>query len=113
MHELAIARGIVELVADHARRDAFDRVRSVHLSIGALAHVDPRALEFAFDAVARGTAAEGARLDIERPPAQAWCTDCNSNVTIAAHGDPCPRCAGARWLLRGGDEMRVIDLEVE
>ena len=62
MHELAIAQSIVELVEEHARRDAFTHVREIRLVIGALSHVDPRALEFGFDVVARGTVAAGARL---------------------------------------------------
>jgi hydrogenase nickel incorporation protein HypA/HybF len=113
MHEMALAASIVELVEEHARRDVFTRVRSVRLAIGALSHVEPRALEFGFDVVTRGTVAEGATLVIERPAGTGYCTDCEKNVAIAAHGDVCPSCGGSRWMLVGGDEMRVVDLEVE
>jgi hydrogenase nickel incorporation protein HypA/HybF len=110
---MALAASIVELVEEHARRDAFTRVRSVRLAIGALSHVEPRALEFGFDVVTRGTVAEGATLVIERPEGTGYCTDCEKNVAILAHGDACPSCGGSRWMLVGGDEMRVVDLEVE
>ena len=30
-----------------------------------------------------------------------------------AHGEPCPSCGGSQWVLVSGNEMRVVDLEVE
>jgi hydrogenase nickel incorporation protein HypA/HybF len=113
MHEMSIAQSIVELIQEHAERDAFTRVLTVRLSLGALSQVDPRALEFGFDVVTRGTVAENAKLAIDRPPGKGYCADCEKTVEIAAHGDPCPACGGSQWMLVGGDEMRVVDLEVE
>ena len=113
MHEMAIAQSIVEIVEEHARRDGFARARTVHLAIGLLSTVEPRALEFGFEVAARGTASEGATLVIERPAGSARCVDCDALIEVAAHGEPCPACGGYRWLVVGGDEMRLIDLEVE
>ena len=113
MHEMALAESIVELVRDQASRDAFARVRTIRLSIGVLSHVEPRALEFGFDVVAKGTVAQGARLAIERPAGTGWCTDCSETIDVAARGDECPRCGGHKWMLTGGDEMRVVELEVD
>jgi hydrogenase nickel incorporation protein HypA/HybF len=113
MHEMSIAQSIVEIVQEQAQRDAFTRVRIVRLSLGALSHVDPRALAFAFDVVTRGTVVEGAALEIERPPGTGFCTDCSRHVEIPAFGEACPTCGGYRWVLVSGDEMRVVDLEVD
>jgi len=113
MHEVALAEAIVDLVRDQARRDAFARVRSIRIAVGALSHVEPRALEFGFEAVSRGTVADGAKLVVERPSGEGWCTDCNATVQILANGAPCPRCGGHRWVLTAGDELRVVDLEVD
>ena len=113
MHEMSIAASIVELVEEHAARDGFRRARTVRLAIGALSHVEPRSLEFGWDVVTRGTVAEGARLAIERPAGMGYCTDCSKNVPIAALGDSCPECQGNKWMLVEGDELRVIDLEVD
>ena len=113
MHEMSIAHAIVEIVQDHAQRDAFKRVRTVHLSLGVLSHVDPRALEFGFDIATRGTVAEGSKLLIDRPSGSGYCMDCSKTVVITAHGEPCPECNGNKWMLVGGDEMRVLDLEVD
>jgi hydrogenase nickel incorporation protein HypA/HybF len=113
MHELALAQSIVDLIRDQAQREAFTRVKAVRVSLGALCAVDPRALAFGFEVVARGTLAEGAELVVDRPAGRARCPDCGEVVEVAAHGDPCPRCQSYRWVLTQGEEMRVIDLEVE
>jgi hydrogenase nickel incorporation protein HypA/HybF len=63
MHELALTHEIVAIVckaADHSR------VHKVTLEIGRLSCVMPEAIEFCFEAVAQGTVAEGARLEIRR-----------------------------------------------
>lgn len=113
MHEMSIAQSIVELVEEHAKRDAFVHVKVVRVEIGRLSSVDPRALEFGFDVVARGTVADGATLTIERPSGRAYCMGCEKNVPITAHGEPCPDCGGGTLVVLDGDEMRVVDLEVE
>ena len=63
MHEMSLTESIVELI-EEGRKQGFSRVRVVRLEIGALAQVEPEAMRFCFDAVTRGTLAEGARLDI-------------------------------------------------
>jgi len=113
MHEMALARSIVEIVEEHAVRASAKSVRIIRLSIGALSHVEPRALEFGFEAVAHGTVAEGANLVIERPAGKAWCTDCSEEVGVASRAAPCPKCGGHKWVLTEGDDMRVVDLEVD
>lgn len=113
MHELALAQGIVDVIREQAASGGFSRVKSVRLAIGALSHVEPEAIEFGFDAVSRGTIAEGAALLIDRPPGTAWCLDCSATVAIAGRADPCPGCGGFRLVVTGGEDLRVQELEVE
>jgi hydrogenase nickel incorporation protein HypA/HybF len=49
---------------------------------------------------------------IDRPPGVARCLVCQTDVAIAAYGDPCPTCGGAELMAVGGAELRVIELEV-
>jgi len=113
MHELSLSQGIVDLVRDQAAANGARRVLRVRIAIGALSHVEPDAIEFGFDVVSRGTPAEGAILEIDRPPGRARCLPCDAEVTIATRDQPCPRCGTHRWVLVGGDELRVLELEVE
>ena len=112
MHELALARGVVDVIETEARKSAFTRVARVVLDIGALSCVDPHALEFGFEAAARGTVAEGACLDIRTPPGVARCFACEADVEISARGDACPHCGSHMLVPTGGDEMKIRELEV-
>jgi len=113
MHEMALTESIVEIVSDEARKQGFCRVRIVRLQVGALAHVEPEALLFCFDAVSRGTVAEGATLQIVRLPGEGWCLDCGRTVPLEERFGDCPECGGRHVQMTSGDELRIEELEVE
>ena len=55
MHEMALCRGVVQIIEEQAKAHAYTRVKTVRLEIGPLATVEPDALRFCFDAATRGT----------------------------------------------------------
>ena len=110
MHEMSIAEGVLGVVEDSARREGFRCVKEVRLEIGRLAAVEVEALRFCFDAVVRGSVAEGATLAIDETPGTAWCFGCSATVSIGMRGEPCPGCGGGQLQVNGGTEMRVKDL---
>jgi hydrogenase nickel incorporation protein HypA/HybF len=110
---MSLAGGILQLVEDAAAREAFVRVTQLRLSAPALAGVEVRALRFALEAIAPGTALQGARIEIEEPPGEAWCMDCSTGVEIAERGMACPQCGGYKLQVTGGTELRVVDLLVD
>ncbi len=110
MHEMSIAESVLGIVEDTARREGFTRVAEVRLEIGRLAAVETEALRFCFDAVVRGSLAEGARLAIDETPGSAWCFACCSTVPLEARTDACPKCGGFRLQVTGGTDMRVKDI---
>jgi len=113
MHELSLVEGIVDLIAEEARARAFSRVRVIHVSVGALGGAEPEALRFCFDAVARGTIADGARLEIRTVPALGWCSECSRQTPLAERFSECPACGRAPLRILAGDELRLSELEVE
>ena len=112
MHEMALCQGVLDIIDDQQRGRAFERVLRVILEVGALGHVDPQALRFAFDVSARGTAAEGAALEIVEVLGRAWCTPCSRRVTLVRRGDGCPRCGAHTLIVEQGEELRLRELEV-
>lgn len=112
MHEMALAKSVVDAIEAEARRSAFSRVERVVLEVGALSCVDPHALEFGFEAVTRGTRAEGAALEIRTPPGQARCFGCDKDVAIVRQGEGCPDCGSHQLLVTGGEELKIKALEV-
>jgi hydrogenase nickel incorporation protein HypA/HybF len=65
MHELSIAHDIVAMVTCHLPPENRAPVRWVKLSVGALNHFASDSLRFCFAAASKGTALEGAQLDID------------------------------------------------
>jgi hydrogenase nickel incorporation protein HypA/HybF len=113
MHELSLAESLIELIEDEARKQGFGKVRKIWLEAGALSGVDPEALRFGFEVAAEGSCAEGAALEILRPPGEAWCFACNRTVTVAEYYDGCPHCRGHQLQVTGGQQFQLKELEVE
>ena len=113
MHEMSLAEGVLQILEDASRTQDFRRVKTVWLEIGRLSSVEPEAMRFCFDAVTRGSLADGARLEIVDVPGSGRCLACGAQVEIAAIYDPCPRCGDYPVQPTGGTEMRVKELEVE
>lgn len=112
MHEMSLAGSILKLVDDAAAREPFARVQRLRLEAGALAGVEVQALRFALQAIAPGTRLEGAQIEIDEPPAQAWCPRCRDTVEIRDRLDPCPRCQGHPLQPNGGTGLRLRELIV-
>lgn len=112
MHEMSLAEGVLQLIEDSARQQDFSRVSTVWLEIGQLSGVEVDAMKFCFDAVTRGSVADGARLEIIALPGTGWCMACSINVPMAEIFGECPQCGGHQMQVTGGTEMRVKELEV-
>jgi hydrogenase nickel incorporation protein HypA/HybF len=110
MHEMSITQGIVEICENSA---GGRRVLSVTIEIGELSSVIPDAVEFCFEACARDTALEGARLIIERVPARGHCLACSAEFPVRAYYEACPACGDYGVDILTGEELRVKELEVE
>lgn len=114
MHEMSLTQGVLRILEEQAAQHGFSRVRTVWLEIGQLSHVDPDAMLFCFEAVAKGTAlAREARMEVVRVPGQGYCLDCSQTVTLAQRHDPCPACGGYHLAITAGDELKIKELEVE
>ena len=112
MHEMSLAESVLQLIEDAAKREGFTQVKSVSLEIGRLAAVEPEALSFCFDAVTRGSVAEGAALEIIDVPGGGWCMQCEEQIEVDDSIAQCPKCQGFQVVVNKGTEMRVKALDV-
>ncbi len=113
MHELALCQEILAIVEAEARRRRFTRVRAVRLEVGALSCASPDAIAFCFGAVTCATLADGATLEVVRTKGDGVCLECGERVAVVDRNDPCPVCGRHALGIKGGDELRVTELEVE
>jgi hydrogenase nickel incorporation protein HypA/HybF len=113
MHELSLSNGMLEIIEKQALETGFQRVLVVRLEVGRLSCVERDALGFCFESVTRNSVAEGARLEMVDVPGEAWCWDCEAVVPLVRRGEACGRCDGYRLKVRDGEQVRILDLEVE
>jgi hydrogenase nickel incorporation protein HypA/HybF len=109
---MALTENIVEIAIGAARDEGAEKVTRVIVEVGALSAVEPEALQFCFAAIAAGTLAEGAVLEIERIPGGGWCADCDRLVPLAERFGLCPECGGHSVRVTAGQELKVRELEV-
>lgn len=113
MHEMSLAEGVLQVIEDYAKKEGYRRVKTVKLEIGRLSGAEAEAMRFCFEAVVRGSLAEGAALEIVETEGSGWCLACGKTVPLPERYEPCPECGGYQVQVTGGTEMRVKELEVE
>jgi hydrogenase nickel incorporation protein HypA/HybF len=123
MHEHSLLRALMHQLEATAQAHGAARVKVVRLKLGPLAHIEPDHLREHFNAAAKGTLAEDARLEIavtdelheltlesldieaSKPPAGAWSPDRATRPTEGLHVD-------AGWrpsTTPGGEAGRPLD----
>lgn len=112
MHEMSLAMAAIELVTEQAAQRGFSKVNALWLEVGSFSCIDPDAIAFCFEAAAKGTAVEGARLHFQRQAAEGWCYDCCKTVPLTERGQACPECGGYKLRIAQGDSLRITDIEV-
>ena len=113
MHEMSLCESVLAILHQYAEREAFSRVKTVYLEIGALAGIEPDAMRFSFDVIKQNTLADQAHLEIIKAPGKAYCPQCSKTVDVYRRFDQCPDCGSYQLRITAGEEMRIKELEVE
>jgi len=99
MHEMMVADSLLRIILQQCQGRT-GRPVSAQVSCGQLNAINDDILGFALEAIAKGTACEGVRLEVEHKPLQAECLAC---ATVFAVGEGLPRCPSC-----GGDDFRLM-----
>jgi hydrogenase nickel incorporation protein HypA/HybF len=113
MHEISIARNLLELMHEQQRSQTFTRVKKAMVRVGALSGIDGAALRFAFDLMTKETCAEGCCLHIEPVAPAGKCNACGNKFEIKKYTFVCPMCDGRNITLLDGDQIVLSEIEVE
>lgn len=112
MHELGIARDILEIAVAEAEKRGSARITRVDIEVGVLRGVVPENLAFLFGHAAKGTIAEGALVAIEEQPARVECEACGP-AEVHAFTVGCPACGSPSARIDGGDALRILTIEID
>jgi len=109
MHEWALTRRLLQLIEGEARARRLTRVSRVRLR-GALTPAECDSVRFNFLALARGTIAHEAELEIESHPVSARCPACGGEALMLDHHQPCPHCAMPTLAPVEGELLSIIEM---
>lgn len=113
MHEAALARQLLTVVLRRAAEAGAAHVRSARGWIAETETLSAESLAFHFTAHARGTPAEGARLELRLLHVEARCRSCGDTYPPEHHVLLCPACGSADGELLGPTGLGLDALEVE
>jgi Zn finger protein HypA/HybF involved in hydrogenase expression len=112
MHELSIARALLQLAAE--RVPPGGRLRAATLTAGPMQAIDPRAMTWAWDDLTRDSPWAGAALRVDQRPWRLRCGACGAVSDATELGAPCPACGVAdAGRPVGGDELLLESIEVD
>jgi hydrogenase nickel incorporation protein HypA/HybF len=113
MDEHELASQVLAAVDDAAYRNSASRISTVHLAVGGCRVLDLDRLQAIFASAARGTVAEGAQLAVRVLPVRHHCQNCGVNFEATRAECPCPECGHPRTMMMGGEELRLLDMELD
>ena len=113
MHELSIAKAILEaLEAESAKRPGA-RIRKVGVRLGELSGVNMDALTFNFEVLVKDSPWEPLDLEIEWCPRRQRCPTCGHAFTPQGFDLACPACGQCQTECIGGDDLDIAYLNLE
>ena len=112
MHEVGIMEQLLAIAIEYASSEEASQIHVITTRVGDLSGVVPEALKFAFDVIAKGTIAESAKFEIERVPAQCYCSVCQQRFQPNDCIYECPHCHAISHDIRQGKELELVSLEI-
>ena len=113
MHEVSICESVLRSMREIKEENGYVAVVSVTLHVGALQMVVPEALEFAYDALTKGTEFEHTELIQEVVPARGKCRACQGQQERDSLFSPCENCGSYDFEMQSGMELTIAHMEVE
>lgn len=104
MHEIGMCEAVVATVEQRA---AGRPVAAVGVRVGLALRVVPDAFNQAFELVAGGTVADGARVDLVQVPGQGACRACAATFETVDRLARCPTCGAGTVDVDESDELTL------
>ena len=115
MHEISLVQGLFQQLKDLARENNASKITSVTMEIGPLCGVVLDSFQFGFDILSKDDDfLKGAKLIVKIPEVEYHCSDCGHVSRIAGpKPDECPECGDLLLIPRGGEDLMLLQVEME
>lgn len=113
MHEYSIVQSLLDACEDNASANNATKVTKVVVKIGVMSGVEPELLKTAFDTFKEHTICDGAEFIINIQPIFVRCKECLCESTLAKLEYCCPHCQSLEVEVLDGEDMYLMQLELE
>lgn len=110
---MSIAQSLIEIVREEMAKNDAKTLRSVRLNVGQMSAIVPDSLSFCFEVIVSGTDMEGARLDMDIIPLRGCCQSCEQEFDVEDYNFTCPFCKGTKVETISGQDLTIVEIEVE
>ncbi len=115
MHEISLVQNLVQQLKELAAENQATKILRVTMEIGPLCGVVVDSFRFGFDIISsEEELLRGAELLIDIPTVRYTCTGCGKViVTAGPRPDCCPACQELTLFPEGGDDLILLQVEME
>ncbi|MCK4737609.1 MAG: hydrogenase maturation nickel metallochaperone HypA [Sulfurimonas sp.] len=113
MHEYSIVQSLIDSCEEHAKKHSAKKVTKVVVKIGVLSGVEPHLLEEAFDMFKKGTICDGCEFVMNIQKVKIECNDCGIELELEKNDFICPDCSSCNLSVLDGEDMFLMQLEME
>lgn len=113
MHEYSIVQSLLDSCDENARQNSATKVTKVVVKIGVMSGVEPTLLQTAFDTFKEKTICEEAEFIINMQAVVIKCNNCLNESSLQKLEYCCPECQSTDLNVLDGEEMYLMQLELE
>ena len=113
MHEYSIVQSLLNSCEDQVAINSATKVTKVTVKIGVLSGVEPDLLQIAFNTFKEETVCADSEFIINIQQVVIQCKECKTTSTLNKHEYKCPKCDSINIDIIDGEEMYLMQLELE
>jgi len=113
MHEYSIVQSLLDQCEDIAKENEAKKVTKVTVKIGVMSGVEPDLLQRAFDTFKEGTMCEECEYIQYIQDVVVKCLTCGATSNVKDNEYCCPECQSIELDIVDGEELLLMQLELE
>ena len=113
MHEFSLATEVIRLAEREAEKAVAISIQEITIEVGDLSGVEADAFETALSLLSGDSVLASSKIRILRTPGKGKCNACDYEFEMNQRMATCPKCKAFPSEVHGGQEFRVLSLEIE
>lgn len=113
MHELSLARDIIEVVHQSVPENEIKHIKQVVIKVGRFSGVVADSLRFSYMAITSGTDMEASELEIIDIPFELKCNTCGKTTSNEFGMMICENCGSGDTEIISGSELAVSEVKLQ